>query len=134
MQVVFQALGLCHWALFWFKHTNSIRSSLTLLQVAAAKRIARVTCDAHAIRRVTDNVTLSILTADSGTRIPTLLVDASPTYGTLAVTDAFRPTAGRRPDVLRQARARRGISRHFAQGVRATGRGFTRSRHNSGFD
>lgn len=82
---------------------------LTSLRVTLHKRIALISDNAHAHRRVADHSAVGVNAAGSRARVAALLIDARQVRGALAVTDAFRPAVGRFADELGQTTAGRRV-------------------------
>ena len=100
---------------------NGIRRTYETLH----ERIARVAYGAYAHRRVAHDAALGVRAARSRTRVFALLIYARQIAGALAVTDAFRPTIGRRADKFGEARARGRVADLPALGIRSARRRLT---------
>lgn len=87
------------------------------------ERIAVVSTEANAHRRVTDNATFSIGSTHSWARISALLIDARQLVATVCVRHTFWATIGWRSNVVGDAGARWRIADLLALGIWATWRG-----------
>lgn len=94
--------------------------------MAVAERIACVTRWTGAAGRVIQHIADGTKAAGTGTRIATLLVDASLTARAIGVDATFGTAVGRSSTVVGQARAGWCITLWSALGIGATRRGHTR--------